>query len=143
MFVAALLAAMFVLSFYTNVTLAADDKPAAVPFEQLEWVEMAPFVSMSTVNGDKSTGAHGTFGKFKPNSSSPPHTHTGAYRGVVISGVMTNPFNGEKNPPKLTPGSYWYVPAGVAHVTSCVSDTPCIFYFYSDEKFDFIPLAEQ
>jgi len=97
---------------------------------------------VATVTGDMNEGAHGTIGKFTPNSSSPLHTHSGAYHGVVISGTMTNPFGDEKNPPKLTPGSYWYVPAGAEHVTSCLSDTPCLFYFYADEKFDFIPITK-
>jgi len=141
-YLAAILAALFVLSFYANVSIA-EDKPAVVTFDQIEWVEIAPFVSMSSVNGDMMNGAHGTVGKFTPNSASPLHTHTGAYHGVVVSGVMTNPFGDEKDPPKLTPGSYWYVPAGAEHVTACVSDTPCVFYFYSDGKFDFIPVAEQ
>ena len=141
-YIAAILAALFVLSFYANVTLA-EDKPVATSHDQLVWVEIAPFVQMADVTGNMGTGAHGTIGKFTPNSDSPPHTHTGAYHGVVISGVMTNPFGDEKNPPKLTPGSYWYVPAGVEHVTSCLSDEPCIFYFYSDEKFDFIPIVKE
>jgi quercetin dioxygenase-like cupin family protein len=142
LYIAAILAALFVVAFYASVS-AAEDKPAVVTFEQLEWVEIAPFISMSSVNGDMGTGAHGTVGKFKPNSATPPHTHTGAYHAVVVSGAMTNPFGDEKDPPKLTPGSYWYVPAGAEHVTACVSDTPCVFYFYSDGKFDFIPVAEK
>jgi quercetin dioxygenase-like cupin family protein len=68
------------------------------------------------------------------------HTHSGAYHGVVIKGVMTNPFEGEINPPKLPPGSYWYVPADAVHATACVSNTPCEFYFHADSAFDFTPV---
>jgi len=141
-YISIFLAVTFFLSIYTNVS-AASDKPVTTQHDKLVWVEIAPFLQVATVTGDMSKGAHGTIGKFTPNSDSPLHTHTGAYHGVVISGVMTNPFGDEKNPPKLTPGSYWYVPAGAEHVTSCLSDTPCIFYFYADEKFDFIPITEE
>ncbi len=140
-YVSFLLAATFVLFAYTNVSVASD-QPVVKQYDQLEWVEIAPFVQMSDVTGNMGTGGHGTIGKFTPNSASPLHTHTGAYHGVVISGVMTNPFGDEKDPPKLTPGSYWYVPGGAEHVTACVSDEPCVFYFYADDKFDFIPVEK-
>jgi len=140
-YISIFLAATFFLSIYANVSVASD-KPVTTQHDQLVWVEIAPFVQMADVTGNMGTGAHGTFGKFTPNSASPLHIHTGAYHGVVISGVMENPFSNEKNPPKLTPGSYWYVPAGAKHVTSCLSATPCLFYFYADEKFDFIPITK-
>jgi len=57
----------------------------------------------------------------------------------VISGTMTNPFDGEISPPEMGPGSYWYVPAKSVHATACVSATPCQFYFHADEAFDFHP----
>ncbi len=50
---------------------------------------------------------------------------------------MTNPFEGEDNPPQMGPGSYWYVPAGAVHATACVSNTPCRFFFTAEEAFDF------
>lgn len=53
---------------------------------------------------------------------------------------MTNPFEGEESPPRMGPGSYWYVPAGAVHATACVSDTPCQFYFHAESGFDFTPV---
>jgi len=55
----------------------------------------------------------------------------------LVDQRMTDPFSGEDAPPTLAAGSYWYVPAGVEHITACVSDVPCQFYFYADEAFDF------
>ena len=69
---------------------------------------------------------------------SPPHIHTHGYRAVVLKGTMTNPFDGEENPPEMEPGSYWAVKAGEKHTTACVSDTPCEFLMWGGEKFDFI-----
>ena len=141
-YISIFLAVTFFLSIYANVSVASD-KPVTTLHDKLVWVEIAPFVQMADVTGNMGTGAHGTFGKFTPNSSTPLHKHTGAYHGVVVTGTMTNPFGDEKNPPKLIPGSYWYVPAGAEHVTACLSDTPCIFYFYADDKFDFIPIEKE
>ncbi len=110
--------------------------------ETLTFEHINPAIQMAVAYGDKTKGAHGTFGKFPANFITPSHTHTGAYHGVVIKGVMTNPFDGENNPPQMTPGSYWYVPAGSVHTTACVSDTPCEFYFHADGNFDFHPVGQ-
>ena len=111
--------------------------PDKVTFEQI-----APFVKMGGAWGDRSKGAHGTFGQFPGGASSPLHTHSGAYHGIVISGVMTNPFENEQNPTKMEAGGYWFVPAGVEHVTACVSKQPCLFYFHADGPFDFTPVGQ-
>ncbi len=116
------------------------NKDVARPGWQLTYENINPMIKMATVYGDKSKGAHGTFGRFPPNFATPLHTHTGAYHGVVIKGVMTNPFAGEENPPTMEAGSYWYVPAGSPHRTTCVSQVPCEFYFYADQAFDFTPV---
>ena len=115
-------------------------KDIATPASKIVFNKINPAISMGGAYGDMSKGGHGTFGKFPANFITPVHTHTGAYHGVVIEGTMTNPFKGEKNPPKLTPGSYWYVPAKSEHATACVSNVPCQFYFHADGAFDFHPV---
>ncbi len=107
--------------------------------DSLKWEQVAPFVKMAAAWGDKGTGAHGTFGRFPAKASSPKHTHSGDYQAVVIQGTMTNPFGDQADPPEMGPGSFWEVKAGAPHVTSCISDTPCLFYFHSNTKFDFAP----
>ncbi len=114
----------------------------ATPAAKIEFTPIAPFVKMGGAWGDRASGAHGTFGEFPGGAASPLHTHSGAYHGVVITGVMTNPFEGESNPPKMGPGSYWYVPAGMEHVTACVSKEPCLFYFHAQGSFDFTPTGQ-
>jgi uncharacterized protein DUF4437 len=112
----------------------------ALPAEQLVFENLNPAISMADAYGDRSNSAHGTFGRFPGEFLTPVHTHTNAYSGVVINGVMTNPFGGEENPPEMGPGSYWHVPGGSVHATACVSKEPCEFYFHSDGFFDFIPV---
>lgn len=117
----------------------AQDRGRVVRAQDVVFQEVAPFVSMGAAWGDRGTGPHGTFGVFPGGASSPPHTHSGAYHAVVVSGVMTNPFGDEADPPEMSAGSYWYVPAGAPHVTACVSPQPCVFYFHADGAFDFAP----
>lgn len=111
-----------------------------VPKTELVYQNINPAISMATAYGDRSTGGHGTFGKFPAKFQTPFHTHSGAYHGIVLKGVMTNPFKGEANPPRMEPGSYWHVPANAAHATACVSETPCEFYFHAESGFDFHPV---
>jgi len=131
-----------VLSGCTGSSIKSFDPnlPTVKTSENLQFQNINPMIKMAAAYGDKSAGGHGTFGKFPANFKTPEHTHTNAYHGVVLKGVMTNPFNGDKNPPKMQSGSYWYVPAGVEHATACVSNTPCEFYFHADSAFDFHPV---
>ncbi len=112
----------------------------ATPSSELKFENINPAIRMATAWGDKAKGAHGTFGQFPASFITPFHTHSGAYHGIVVEGVMTNPFEGEKEPPKMGPGSYWYVPAEAVHATACVSEAPCEFYFHAASAFDFHPV---
>lgn len=101
---------------------------------------ISPFARMFTLWGDRAIGAHGTAGEFIPGGSSPEHIHSYSYHGVVLSGTMVNPFLGQsiEDARPLHVGDYWFVPAGVDHVTACISIEPCTFYFHSEGAFDFI-----
>jgi quercetin dioxygenase-like cupin family protein len=115
--------------------------PTAVeePSADFAFDTITPFLQFSDAYGDRNAGAHGTFGIIPAKMASPPHTHSSSYHGVVIQGQVTDGFNHEPNPAMLGPGSYWYVPANVVHITACVSSEPCLFYTHSDGKFDFAP----
>lgn len=128
-------------AFVSFAGLASDRSGEVVLTKpQLQYQNINPAIQMATAHGDRANGAHGTFGKFPANFATPFHTHSGAYHGIVIKGVMTNPFEGEKNPPRMVAGSYWHVPANAAHATACVSDEPCEFYFHAGSGFDFTPV---
>ena len=102
-------------------------------------VVMEP-ISFADGYGSRETGPHGTFGQFPANFTTPKHTHSAGYHAIVLKGQMTNPFDGEDNPPVMDAGSHWFVAAGEAHITACVSDVPCEFFMYSDKGFDFAPV---
>jgi len=117
-----------------------ETREIVIPNSRLAYENINPAIQMAPAFGDRSSGGHGSFGKFPANFETPYHTHTGAYHGVVLKGVMTNPFKNETNPEKMEPGSYWHVPANSVHATACVSDVPCEFYFHATGGFDFHPV---
>ena len=94
-------------------------------------------IKFAPAYGDRASGKHGTFGQFPAKFETPTHIHSHSYRAVVLKGEMTNPFKGEKNPPVLKPGSFWQVRAGSVHTTACISETPCEFFMFGEESFDF------
>jgi hypothetical protein len=42
----------------------------------------------------------------------------------------------------LPEGSFYKIPAGLAHVSKCVSQIDCITFLYQDGKFDFLPVPQ-
>ncbi|MCP5082397.1 MAG: cupin domain-containing protein [Alphaproteobacteria bacterium] len=139
---AAVHASLFAVALFSGNALAGSSGEVVLPKAELKFEHLNPAIQMAAAYGDRSKSAHGTFGKFPGKFITPFHTHSGAYHGVVLKGVMTNPFKGQSNPPKMEPGSYWHVPANSVHATACVSDTPCEFYFHAARGFDFHPVAQ-
>lgn len=109
--------------------------------EDRDFFEAFGPVQFADAFGSRETGPHGTYGKFPGGFETPAHIHSHGYRAVVLEGEMTNPFDGEENPPVMGPGSYWAVAAGDLHTTACVSEEACVFLMWGDEDFDF--LAEE
>jgi quercetin dioxygenase-like cupin family protein len=103
---------------------------------EVEWAEIIPGVRFAVVYGEWDKEAHGKLISFDPGARTPLHVHSGGYHGVVVEGIVTNPYAGEKGEVEMGPGTYWYVPAGVPHVTACVSEEPCVFYTYADGAWD-------
>ncbi len=99
-------------------------------------------ITFAAAYGDRSTGRHGTFGRFPANFETPPHRHTHSYRAIVLKGQMTNPFEGRRDAPVMEPGSYWAVSADSLHTTACVSEVPCEFFMFGSDSFDFKPVSE-
>jgi len=95
-------------------------------------------VQFADAFGSRETGPHGTFGKFPAGFETPAHIHSHGYRAVVLKGEMTNPFPGEESPAVMSAGSYWSVAAGHDHTTACVSSTPCEFFMWGNNDFDFV-----
>lgn len=108
---------------------------------ELKWVEspQAKGVQQAVVWGDAAKGAHGSFARFAGGSETPVHTHTATGRSVVISGTIISAPEGQK-PKELGPGSYFSLPGGTAHRTSCKAGADCVIYSHWLGAFDLTPV---
>lgn len=108
---------------------------------ELKWVD-APGVKgvqQAAVWGDPAKGAHGSFAKFASGAETPLHTHTAMGRSVVVSGTIISAPEGQK-PKELGPGSFFSLPAGMRHTTSCKAGAECVIFSQWQGAFDLKPV---
>ncbi|MDX1421000.1 MAG: cupin domain-containing protein [Rubricoccaceae bacterium] len=134
---------LLVFAVLGAVPAAAQPSDAVfTPYDALEWVEIVPGVTFAATHGDMMAEAHGKLIRFDAGVSTPVHTHTNAYHGVVIQGRVTNPYSDDEALREMGAGDYWYVPGGAPHRTACVSEEPCLFYTYGDAAWDVAVLED-
>jgi quercetin dioxygenase-like cupin family protein len=125
-----------------SLCLAASATSAAnlttTPASEVKWLDTPFGVQASPVSGDFQKGKHITFIKFKAGTSTPGHTHTHAYVGVVVKGQGVHYEPSVSKPTPLPPGSTWRVPANAKHVSGCLKGEDCVFALYQDEPFDYL-----
>jgi quercetin dioxygenase-like cupin family protein len=95
-------------------------------------------LKLGVLTGDAKKGPYAGILKLPAGFTSPLHTHTGDYEAVMISGTTSHWFKGEDGTKakKLTPGSYWKIPGGVPHISSCAAGAECVFYIWQTKPFD-------
>ncbi|MHA2686428.1 DUF4437 domain-containing protein [Vibrio harveyi] len=121
-----------------SVASDIDNIDSTILLEQnKQFITLMESIQFPDAYGNARQGFYGRFGKFPANFETPTHIHTHGYRAIVLKGLMTNPFDNEKNPPVMKPSTYWSVKAGDIHSTACVSDVLCEFFVYSEHSFDF------
>lgn len=118
------------------VTMAAGD---------LKWADLdpqgAPGVKIVDLWGDHTKGGFGAFIKFPAGFMAPMHTHTHAYKIVVMQGTFVQQPDG-KPEFRLGPGSYEDQPGdGYKHTTACDKASECMIFLESAGKFDLKPVA--
>ena len=114
---------------FANIAIAETFDPNVAitkPAKALKFDNITPSLQFSDASGDRANTAHGRFAVISGNWDTSSHIHSAANHGVVVRGVVTNGFDGDKNPPRLGPGSYWYVSANAVHTTACLSKEPCL-----------------
>ena len=118
--------------------------PSNTPTSDLKWVETPVGPLASPVSGDFTKGPHITYLKFPPGTKTPLHTHSADYVGIVISG---NTRHTVKDVPEtdriLPPGSHWFMPANVEHVSECIAGAECVVALIQNAKFDFLEVGKK
>jgi hypothetical protein len=126
----------------SDALLGSAATTSRVMFDDLVWAEVIPGVAFATAYGDWQAERHGKFVRFDPGTSVALHTHTSAFHGVIVSGRLTNQYEGEGSPQAMGSGAHWYVPGGVPHINTCVSEEACLFYTHFDDALD-VTFVEQ
>jgi len=107
----------------------------------LNWEKTEEGVGFAPLVGDRFVESYMAMVRLPAGLVSPAHVKTSNMFGVVVSGTMIHVVAGEE-PSKevlLPEGSFYKIPAGLAHVSKCVSETACVTFLYQDGKFDFLP----
>lgn len=125
-------------------TVKGDEPITAQPSSEFKWEKTPEGVAFAPLVGDRFAGSYMAMVRLPGGLQSPPHTKSADMFGVMVSGAMTHvPAGQDANSGKrLAAGAFYRIPAGVPHVSSCVSEQDCITFLYQDGKFDFLPVTE-
>ncbi|MDA8747384.1 DUF4437 domain-containing protein [Litoreibacter sp.] len=122
--------------------LASDTDIIAQPMPALEWAVTPEGVAFAPLQGDRFTEDYMAMVRLPAGLISPPHIKSANMFGIVIEGVMTHAVhNASDAPTPLPAGAFYKIPKDLAHVSSCISDQPCVTFLYQDGKFDFLPVT--
>ena len=103
------------------------------------WETTPEGVAVAPLQGDRLAESYQALVKLPAGTISPLHIKTANMYGIMLQGEMIH-YVSKDNPDtarKIGPGSFYKIAKGVAHVSACVSDTPCVAYLYQDGAFDF------
>lgn len=111
--------------------------------EALAWETSEEGVGFAPLVGERFSEAYMAMVRLPAGLVSPPHVKSANMFGVVIEGTITH-LAIDADPSLAIPlsqGSFYKVPAGVGHVSRCISAVDCVTFLYQDGKFDFVPVA--
>ncbi len=112
--------------------------------DALTWETTPEGVGFAALDGARFEEAYMAMVRLPAGTISPPHVKSANMFGVMVQGTMTHVAEGDNTAADapIGPGGYYKVPAGLAHVSSCVSATPCVTFLYQDGAFDFVPTGQ-
>jgi quercetin dioxygenase-like cupin family protein len=108
------------------------------------WQTTPEGVAFSALQGDRFAESYQALVRLPGGTISPPHIKSANMFGIMLQGEMIHYANGEDPDTArvIGPGSYYSISSGLAHISACVSDEPCIAYLYHDGAFDFLPVEQ-
>lgn len=115
-----------------------------VPTDDLAWETTQEGVGFAALIGDRFTEEYMAMVRLPAGLVSPTHVKTANMFGVVVAGTISH-VAADADPANavlLPEGSFYMVPAGLAHLSKCVSDFDCVTFLVQDGAFDFLPVAQ-
>lgn len=116
------------------------DPIRAIPSDRLNWETTGQGVAFAALHGDRFAEPYMAMVRLPAGLVSPAHTKSADMFGVMVEGTMTHVQVGHDVALPLAEGAFYRIPAGVPHVSSCISDVECVTFLYQDGKFDFLPV---
>ena len=132
------------LSLAASTALAADRGGIVNwPATELAWERTPEGVTFAPLIGDRFVEPYMAMVRLPAGLVSPAHSKSAEMFGLVVEGVMTHRLAEAASVAEvdLPAGSLYRIPAGLAHVSSCVSTVDCVTFLYQDGAFDFVPVA--
>ncbi len=108
-----------------------------LPSQSLDGKTMPQGVSFAALSGDRFKESYMAMVKLPAGIESPVHTQSNMF-GVVLEGTFFHIKEGD-DPSKavlLSKGSYYMIPANLAHISKCITKVECVSFLYQDGKFD-------
>ncbi len=108
-----------------------------------EWQTTPEGVAFAALEGDRFSEAYQALVRLPAGTVSPSHIKTANMFGVMLEGQMIHYQSGQEpeNARIIGPGAFYSIAGGAAHISACVSETPCVVYLYQDGAFDFLPVV--
>lgn len=136
---------LFLLAVISQPTQAAE--PAGItliPPASVDWVETPEGVAFAAFEGDRFTQPYQAMVRLPAGIVSPLHIKSANMFGVMLQGEMTHTEAGQDiaTAQRIGVGAFYKIPKGLAHISACVSEVPCIAYLYQDGAFDFAPVTQ-
>lgn len=113
-----------------------------LPADSLPWNSTPEGAEFAGLEGDRFVQPYIAMVRLPAGVASPLHIKSANMFGVVIEGTFVHALK-DTDPAdevRLNPGAYYKIPAGLPHISKCVSETPCTTFLYQDGAFDFIPV---
>jgi quercetin dioxygenase-like cupin family protein len=108
------------------------------------WETTPEGVAFSALHGDRFKEPYQALVRLPAGTISPPHVKTANMFGMMLQGEMIHYIDGEDpdTAKRIGPGSYYSIARGLAHISACVTNEPCVAYLYQDGAFDFLPISK-
>jgi len=115
-----------------------------LPQTDLSWEVTPEGVAFAALKGNRFEESYMAMVRLPAGLVSPIHVKSAGMSGLVVSGEMLHvPEDGKSVQEQvLKAGDYYEIPAGLAHLSKCVSTTECVTFLYQDGPFDFVPVGE-
>ncbi|HCQ65316.1 MAG TPA: hypothetical protein DIU07_09245 [Rhodobacteraceae bacterium] len=135
--------ALAALALCTAAPAHATDPITALPFETLDWSGTPEGVAFAPLLGDRFAEPYMAMVRLPAGTVSPAHVKSANMFGIMLQGTMTHvAANADPSAAvALSQGAFYMVPAGLAHVSSCISDSACVTFLSQDGTFDFLPVS--